>query len=459
METQFDAIIIGTGQSGPSLATRLARAGMKTAIIERKLFGGTCVNVGCIPTKTLVASARAAYVARNAARYGVTLPGEIGVDMKQVKARKDAVVRRSNEGVTSWLKGTANLAVIEGHGRFAGPGTIEVNGTKLAAPRIFINVGGRAFVPQIPGIGEVPYLTNTTMMGLDELPDHLVVIGGSYIGLEFAQMYRRFGARVTVIEMQDRLIAREDDDISAAVQEILEGEGVEFRLGARCLSAEKHGGRIAVKLDCTEGARVVEGSHLLFAVGRVPNTHDLGLDQAGVKTDARGFIVVDDELRTSATGIWALGDCNGRGAFTHTSYNDYEIVAANLLDGGHRRVSDRIPVYALFTDPPLGRVGMTEREARAARPKVLTGRLPMERVGRAREEGETRGFMKITVDAETKRILGAALLGIRADEVAQSILQMMYADQPYTLIQRTVYIHPTVTELLPTLLDTLKPAA
>ena len=457
MTERYDAIVIGTGQSGPALAVRLANAGRKTAIVERKLFGGTCVNVGCIPTKTLIASARAAHVARNGADYGVAIDGRITLDMVRVKARKDAVVLQSNEGVTKWLRNTPNLTVLEGHARLEGPRSVRVNGTLLEAAQIFLNVGGRASVPDMPGIAEVGYLTNSGMMDVNFLPEHLVIIGGSYIGLEFAQMYRRFGSRVTVVEMGPRLIAREDEEVSAAIQKILESEGIEIRLNAKCITLAKHGNGVAAGLSCEGGPPEVTGSHLLLAVGRVPNTDDLGLEKAGVKTDPRGYVVVDDELRTSVPGIWALGDANGRGAFTHTSYNDYEIVAANLLDSGHRRVTDRIPAYALYIDPPLGRAGMTEREARASGRKVLAATMMMSRVGRARERGETQGFMKVWVDAQTRLILGAALLGIEADEAIHSILDVMYAGAPYTVIQNAVHIHPTVTELIPTLLADLKP--
>ncbi|MBI2295355.1 MAG: FAD-containing oxidoreductase [Betaproteobacteria bacterium] len=457
MAKKYDAIVIGTGQSGPSLAARLTKEGMKTAIIERKLFGGTCVNVGCIPTKTLVASARAAYIARRAADFGVVIGGPVQVDMRRVKTRKDAVVRQSNEGVTRWLKNMPGLTVYEGHGRFEGPHAVRVNEELLQADKIFINVGTRANVPGMPGIREVPYLTNSSMMDVDFLPEHLVIVGGSYVGLEFAQMYRRFGSRVTVVEMGPRLIGREDEEVSAAIKEMLETEGVEVRLNARCMSVEKRGHRVAVKVSCDTAPDEVIGSHLLIAVGRVPNTDDLGLDRAGVKTDARGFIVVDDELRTNVPGIWALGDANGRGAFTHTSYNDYEIIAANLFDGDRRRVADRITAYALYIDPPLGRAGMTEAEVRASGRKALVGRMLMTRVGRARERGETQGFMKILVDAETKRILGAGILGIEGDEAVHSILDVMYAGAPYTVIQRAVHIHPTVAELIPTMLGDLKP--
>jgi pyruvate/2-oxoglutarate dehydrogenase complex dihydrolipoamide dehydrogenase (E3) component len=457
MAEKFDAIIIGTGQSGPSLAARMTREGMKTAIIERKLFGGTCVNVGCVPTKALVASARAAYMAQRGADFGVAIDGSIAVDMKRVKARKDGIVRQSNEGVTNWLKNMENLTVYEGHGRLESATSVRVNGDLLEAGRIVLNVGGRAFVPDMPGVADVDYLTNSSMMEVDFLPDHLVVIGGSYIGLEFAQMYRRFGSRVTVVQRGPRLIAREDEDVSAAVKEILEAEGVEVRLDAECVALAKRGDRVAVTASCEPGPEEVVGSHVLLAVGRRPNTDDLGLDKAGVETDPRGFVSVDDQLRTNVPGVWAIGDANGRGAFTHTSYNDFEILAANMFDDDPRRVSDRITTYGLFIDPPLGRVGMTEREVRESGRKALIGKMMMARVGRARERSETQGFMKILVDAETKKILGAAVLGIGGDEVVHSVLDVMYADAPYTVIQRATHIHPTVTELIPTMLGDLKP--
>ena len=430
---------------------------MKTAIIERQLFGGTCVNVGCIPTKTLVASARAAYVARRGSDFGVVIDGEVSVDMKRVKERKDGVVAQSNNGVTNWLKNMDNLTVYEGHGRLESANSVRVNGDILEAERIVLNVGGRAFVPDMAGLGDVEYLTNSSMMDVDFLPEHLIVIGGSYIGLEFAQMYRRFGSRVTVVEMADRLIGRDDEDISDAVREIVEGEGVDVVLGAECVSVEKRGGGVAVKVSCDDGPDEVEGSHLLLAVGRLPNTDDLGLDKAGVETDGRGFIKVDDQLATNVPGIWAIGDANGKGAFTHTSYNDYEILAANMFDGDPRRVSDRILAFGLFIDPPLGRAGMTEREVRESGRKALIGKMMMARIGRARERGETQGFMKILIDAETEKILGAAVLGIGGDEVIHSVLDVIYADAPYTVISRATHIHPTVTELIPTMLQDLKP--
>ena len=457
MTTTYDAIIIGTGQAGPSLAVRLAGTGMKVAIVERKRFGGTCVNNGCIPTKTLVASARAAHIARHASEYGVRIGGSIIVDMKKVKERKDAVVRGSNEGLEKWLKSTEKLMVYEGHARFEDARQVRVGDELLEADKIFINVGGRASTPPLPGLDQVGYLNNSTMMDVDFLPEHLIVIGGSYVGLEFAQMYRRFGSEVTIVEMGPRLIQREDEDVSEAVRTILEAEGIKMRLSAECIALENRGDKVAVNVDCSSGDKTVIGSHALLAVGRVPNTADLGLENAGVALDRRGYIQVDEQLGTNVPGIYALGDCNGRGAFTHTSYNDYEIVAANLLDGDPRRVSDRITAYALYIDPPLGRAGMTETEVRKSGRKALIANRPMVRVGRAVEKGETQGFMKVLVDAETKEILGASLLGIECDEVIHSILDVMYTKAPYTVIQRAMHIHPTVTELIPTMLGELKP--
>ena len=459
MTAKFDAIIIGTGQSGPSLAERFAGRGKRVAVIERKNFGGTCVNTGCVPTKTLVASAHVAHMARRAGEYGVDVGGEVKVDMKRVKARKDGVVAASRTGVTRWMDGLANATVYRGHARFTGPRTVSVNGDILEAETIVINTGGRAHIPALPGLDRVPYFTNSSMMEVDFLPEHLLIVGGSYVGLEFAQAYRRFGARVTVVEMSDRLIAREDRDVSDAVREIFEAEGIEIRLDAKCLAVENDGDGILMRLECSAGAPSVRGSHVLLAVGRQPNSDDLGLDLAGVATDARGYITVDDQCRTNVEGIWAIGDVNGRGAFTHTSYNDFEIVAANLFDDDPRRISDRIACYGLFIDPPLGRVGMSEHEVRAQGIKALTAKRLMEDVGRAYERGETQGFMKVIVDAQSKRILGAAILGIGGDEVVHAVLDVMAAAAPYTAISRTMHIHPTVAEYLPTLLGDLQPLA
>jgi pyruvate/2-oxoglutarate dehydrogenase complex dihydrolipoamide dehydrogenase (E3) component len=436
----YDAIIIGTGQAGPPLAGRLAGAGMKVAIIERKLFGGTCVNTGCTPTKAMVASAYAAHMARRSAEYGVAISGAINVDMKTVKARKDVIVGRSSAWVES-------------------PGNIRVGNELLSSDRIFINVGGRAVVPSLPGVGDIPYLTNSSMMDVDFLPRHLVIIGGGYVGLEFGQMFRRFGSNVTIIEMGSHLIGREDADSSKAIEEILRQEGINIRLNSECIEFQPHEDGVAVTVDCKEGSPEVIGSHVLLATGRKPNTDDLGVDRAGILTDKRGYITVDDQLRTNVPGIWALGDCNGRGAFTHTAYNDYEIVAANLLDGESRRVSDRITAYNIYTDPPLGRAGLTQVEALEASKSLLIGQRPMTKIGRAVEKGETNGFMKIFVDGDTKQILGAAILGTGGDEVIHCVLDMMYAKAPYTVMQRAVHIHPTVAELLPTILGELKPLA
>jgi len=453
----FDAIIIGTGQAGPSLAFRLAGAGMKVAVVERHLIGGTCVNTGCTPTKALVASAYAARIARRAAEYGVLIGGDVGIDMRRVKARKDAIVAASRNGLTAALENDANITLYRGHARFASSQTVEIGGERLRAGRIFINVGGRALVPPMPGIREVPYLTNSSMMDVDFMPHHLIIVGGSYIGLEFGQMYRRFGSEVTIIEMAPRLVRHEDEDVSAAIKDIVESEGVNVRLNAECISLAKRGDEILAQVDCTAGAPEVAGSHLLLAVGRRPNTDDLDLDKAGVRCDERGYIVVDDRLQTTAPGIWALGDCNGKGAFTHTAYNDFEIAAANLLDHDPRRVSERITAYALYIDPPLGRVGMSLAEARNSGRRVLTGERPMTRVARAVEKGETQGFMRILVDGDSKEILGASLLGTGCDEAVHAILDLMYAKAPYTVIQRAMHIHPTVSELLPTILGDLKP--
>jgi len=459
MDATYDAIIIGTGQAGPSLAARLSAGGMKVAVIEQAKFGGTCVNNGCIPTKTLVASAYAAHSARRSAEYGVDIGGTVRVDMRRVKARKDEISGRSSRGVESWMRGLANGTVYCGHARFTGPKTVRVNDDLLSADRIFINVGGRPLVPNMPGLDLAPYLTNMSMMEIDSLPEHLLVIGGSYVGLEFGQMYRRFGSRVTIIEMGPRLIGREDEDVSRAVHEILQQEGIELRLNAECLALVRDRAGIAVNLRCTSGPPTEVGSHVLLAVGRVPNTDDLGLEAAGIQTDTRGFIEVDQALRTTNPNVWALGDCNGKGAFTHTSYNDYEIVADNLLSGAARKWTDRVTAYALFIDPPLGRVGMTEAEVRRAGMPALAAKRPMARVARAVEKGETAGFMKVVVDARNQRILGAAILGTGGDEVVHSLLDVIYAGLPYTAVQRGVRIHPTVSELIPTLLGELQPLA
>jgi pyruvate/2-oxoglutarate dehydrogenase complex dihydrolipoamide dehydrogenase (E3) component len=459
MSEDFDAIVIGTGQSGPALARRMAAEGWKVAVLERAQPGGTCVNTGCIPTKTLIASAKVAAMVRRAAEYGVVVKGPVHTDMKRVKERMREVSGASREAVARSLETNENITFVRGHGRFVGPDAVSVNGDVLRSERIFVNVGGRAAKPDMPGVENVPHLNNSSFLELEELPEHLIIVGGSYIGLEFGQMYRRFGSEVTIVQRGPRLIPREDEDVSEAVRSFLEKEGVTVRLNAECASVAMRGSDIVARVDCEAGAPEIFGTHLLFAIGRMPNTDDLGLEKAGVLVDPRGHIRVDDELRTNVPGIWALGDCNGRGAFTHTSYNDYEIVESNLFDGGGRSVRDRIEAYALYTDPPLGRCGMTEQGARASGRAILMGKYLMEDVSRAYEKGETEGFMKVLVDARSKEILGAAILGLDGDEVIHTILDLMYAKAPYTVVTRAMHIHPTVSEYLPSVFHSLEPLA
>ncbi len=454
----FDAIVVGAGQAGPAIAARCSKEGLRTAVIERGHFGGTCVNVGCVPTKTLVASARAIHLARRGAEFGFDA-GNVRADMARIKARKDGIVVHSRGGLEAWMRGLAHTEVIVGDAHFVAPATLQVAGRQLTAPHIFLNVGGRSVRPDLPGIDTVRTLDNVSIMELDRVPEHLVIVGGSYIGLEFAQMMRRFGAEVTVVERSARLLPREDEDVSDGIRAILESEGVRFALASECIALSPDGERIVIGAACAADQPPIVGSHVLLAVGRRPNTDGLGLQAAGIETDARGFIIVDDQCRSSAAGVWAVGDCNGRGAFTHTSWNDHEIVVANLFDNDPRRVTDRIACYALFIDPALGRIGMTETEARASGRKLLRAKMPMQRVGRAREAGETQGFMKVLVDADTQHLLGAAILGLNGDEVVHSLLDVMAAGQPYTVISRAVHIHPTVTELVPTLLQQLRPVA
>ena len=452
----FDAIVVGAGQAGPAIAARCSKEGLRTALIERGHFGGTCVNVGCVPTKTLVASARAMQLARRGAEFGFDA-GAIRADMARIKARKDGIVGSSRAAVESWMRGLKHTEVIVGDARFVAAATIRVGERQLTAPRIFLNVGGRSLRPELKGIDDVPTLDNVSIMELEQVPEHLVIVGGSYIGLEFAQLMRRFGAAVTVVERSAQLLPREDEDVSAGVRSILEAEGVKFELASECIALSRDGDRIAVGSACAVDQPALSASHVLLAVGRRPNTDGLGLEAAGIQTDSRGYITVDDQCRTSAAGVWAVGDCNGRGAFTHTSWNDHEIVVANLFDNDPRRISDRIACYALFIDPVLARIGMTDAEARKSGAKVLRAKMPMQRVGRAREAGETQGFMKVLVDAESQLLLGAAILGLNGDEVIHSLLDVMAAKQPYTAISRTMHIHPTVSELIPTLLQQLRP--
>ncbi len=457
MPTQFDSIIIGAGQAGPSLAGRLTKSGRRIAIIERKLFGGTCVNTGCTPTKAMVASAYVAQKARTAAAYGVTVQGGVSVDMKAVKARKDKIVADSRDGLEKYLRGMNNCTVFTCHASFESPNQVRVGNDLLTAKEIFINVGGRAVVPDFPGVDSVPWMDNVNILELETLPRHLIVVGGSYVGLEFSQIFRRLGSEVTIIEKNSRLVSREDEDVSASIRAFLEKEGIRVRTSAECIHFEAKGTDIAAGVDCTDDPTDSIGSHVLLAVGRRPNTDDLGLNKAGIAHDAHGYIMVDDQLRTNVPGIWALGDCNRRGAFTHTAYNDFEIVAANLLDNDPRRVTDRILCYALYTDPPLGRVGLTETDVRKSGKQALIATRPMTRVSRAIEKGETEGFIKILVDANTREFLGASILGTGGDEAIHCIIDTMYARAPYTTMQRAVHIHPTVSELLPTVLDDLTP--
>ncbi|BBU27615.1 mercuric reductase [Burkholderia sp. THE68] len=458
MSQHFDAVVIGTGQGGSPLAVRLAQSGRRTAVIERHLFGGTCVNVGCTPTKTYVASARAAHVARTAAQYGVMIGGDITIDMARVKARKDEVIGGSRTGIEKWLRGTENLTVFKGHGRFTGPHALSIEASDgstqdIDADLVFINTGTRAVVPEVDGLGRVPYLTNSTILELTEVPEHLVIVGASYIALEFGQMFRRFGSRVTLLVRGDRILAREDEDVARAMQDVFVREGIEFRFGARIERVEPSAGGVRI----SSGDDTIDASHLLFATGRTPNTDDLGLERAGIAVNRHGMIDVDGQLRTRVEGVYALGDVNGRGAFTHTSWNDYEIIASNLLDGESRSADTRIMAYAVFVDPPFARVGMSEEEVRKDGRDALIATMPMTRVGRARERGETDGFMKALVDAQSKRFLGAAIYGIEGDEVIHTFIDIMNADAPFSTLQRAMHIHPTVSELIPTLLEGLRP--
>jgi pyruvate/2-oxoglutarate dehydrogenase complex dihydrolipoamide dehydrogenase (E3) component len=456
MTERFDVLVIGAGQAGPSIASRFAAVGRKVVLIERALVGGTCVNTGCMPTKTMVASARVAHMARRGADFGVRFQSAIEVDMGRVSERAHLVTTNARNGLEQWIQSTKSIELVRGHARFVGPHEVEVGSRVFAAPQIFINVGGRARFPNMPGLSQIECLTNTSMLSLSRVPRHLIVVGGSYIGLEFAQMFRRFGSEVTIVEQGPALVSREDEDVSSAIKDILEREGIGCRLNACCVSFAAHSEGVQVNLECLSGAPHIAGSDVLLAVGRVPNTDDLGLDKAGIATDQRGYIVVDEALSTNVEGVWAVGDCNGKGAFTHTAYNDFEIVTANLLDGESRKVSDRIPGYALYIDPPLGRAGMTEKEARKSGEPLLISTRPMTRVGRAVERDETLGFMKVVANAQTKQILGAAILGVNGDEAVHGILDIMSAGVPYPVLEWAVPIHPTVSELIPTLLRGLK---
>lgn len=457
MSKTFDAIIIGAGQAGPFLATRLAAAGRRVALIERKFLGGTCVNTGCTPTKAMVACAKVAHTAREAARFGVHVETDIRVSLAEVKSRADKIIQNSRESLGTMLA-NAGCTVVYGHARFVSAHEIQVGEEIFRGEQIFINVGSRAAIPQLPGLQAVDYLTNASLLELTELPGHLVVVGGGAVGVEFAQMFWRFGCEVTLLEMKSNLMHREDSAASGLIAELLLSEGIRLRLGAECISFSKDVGGVCVHVDCKEGDAEVHGSHVLLAMGRVPNTNDLVLEAADVQLDSAGYIPVDEQLRTNVSHIWALGDCNRRGGFTHTAYNDYEIVAANLLDGKDRRVSDRIPARTTYTDPPLAQVGMTEEEARATGRDLLIATRPMRSVGRAIEKGETFGLMKAIVDSQTELILGAMIFGVGGDEAIHCILDVMYSGRSYTTLTSAVHIHPTVAELIPTLFESLQPA-
>jgi pyruvate/2-oxoglutarate dehydrogenase complex dihydrolipoamide dehydrogenase (E3) component len=457
MASRFDSIVIGAGQAGPTLASRLVSAGEKVALIEKGWLGGTCVNVGCTPTKALVANARAIQQTRRGVEMGFSLPGDVAINMAKIKERTQGIVLQSRSGLEKWLGGMEHLTLLKGTASFVSNHTVQVNGEHYEADKIFLNVGARPTIPNFPGVDSVPYLTSTTILDLDTVPEHLAVVGGSYVGLEFAQIFRRLGAKVTVVERGSRLISHEDPDISDAVAQILTGEGIDLRLDSECIRLQQADGKIEVHVSCRTDPPTVTASHALLAVGRTPNNDLLALDKAGIELDSHGYIQVDDQLRTNVEGIWALGDCNGHGAFTHTSYNDYEIVAANLLDGDSRRLSDRIPAHALYIDPPLGQIGMTEEQVRKTGKPALIGTRAMTRVSRATERGETQGFIKILVDKESQQILGASILGTEADEAIHCILTAMYARKPISLLQRSVHIHPTVAELIPTTAQDLKP--
>jgi pyruvate/2-oxoglutarate dehydrogenase complex dihydrolipoamide dehydrogenase (E3) component len=464
MPQHFDAVVIGTGQGGAPLAVRLGESGRKTAVIERGAFGGTCVNVGCTPTKSYVASARAAHVVRHAAELGVQVSGALSVDLAAVKARKDRIIGQSRNGVEKWLRGTNNVSVFNGHARFTGAHALAVHGPdggvleEISAGEIFINTGTRAVVPPLEGLERIRYYTNSNLLELTELPSHLVIVGGSYIALEFAQIFRRFGSQVTVLVRGERVLTREDADFAESVQKVLTREGVEFRFGVQPSRVEPHPHHPnEVCIGFEQNVPALEASHLLFATGREPNTDDLGLDAAGIATDKHGTIPVDGQLRTNVPGVWAIGDVNGRGAFTHTSYDDFQIVTANLLSGGARTVDTRIMAYAVFVDPPLARVGLSEAEVRKSGREALIATMPMSRVGRARERGETDGFMKVLVDAQSRQILGAGIHGIEGDEAIHTFIDIMTVGAPYPTLQYAMHVHPTISELVPTLLDGLKP--
>ena len=449
----YDAIVIGAGQAGVPLSTALAGAGRKTALIERAHVGGTCVNVGCTPTKTMVASARVAHLARRAADYGVHT-GPVTVDLERVRQRKRDIVDSFRSGSERRIEQTDGVDLIMGEARFTGARSVEVRRDgaetlRLAADLIFINTGDRPASPPVDGLSRVPTLNSTTIMELDHVPEHLLILGGGYIGLEFGQMFRRFGSAVTIIQRGHQLLAREDADVADEVAKILREDGVEVLLDAEARHVEQDANRaLRLTVRQPEGERTLEGSHLLVAAGRTPNTEALDLPAAGVQTDQRGYVQANERLETNVPGIYALGDVKGGPAFTHISYDDFRIIRTNLLDGGHATTADRPVPYTVFIDPQLGRVGLTEEQARQSGRPIRVAKLPMSSVARALEVDETRGFMKAVVDAETQQILGAAVLGIEGGEVMAVLEVAMVGHLPYTALRDGVFAHPTLAESL-----------
>jgi pyruvate/2-oxoglutarate dehydrogenase complex dihydrolipoamide dehydrogenase (E3) component len=452
----YDAIVIGSGQAGNPLSQKLADHGWTVALIERDHLGGTCINTGCTPTKTMMASAQVAYYARNAGKWGVRA-GEVSVDLSRVVARKDAVVDQWRSGLMTKVENRKTMQLHRGQARFTGPHQVRVGDEVLDSERIFINTGARPDVPRLDGLAGIDYLDNAGIMRLSEVPEHLLVLGGGYIGLEFGQMFRRFGSRVTIVHRQNQILPREDADVAVALQQALEGEGIRFVLNATTTRAEKVVGGVALTVQAGNFTESLQGSHLLIATGRRPNTDDLGLADAGVQTDQRGFVRVNNRLETSVASVWALGDVKGGPAFTHISYNDYQIVYANLIEGKSLTIDHRVVPYAVFTDPQLGRVGLTETEARAAGRRLKVGKIPMAWVARAIERDETAGLMKLVVDADTDRILGAAILGSEGGELVQILHAVMLADAPYTLLKGAIYIHPTLAEGFWSLMEAVAP--
>jgi pyruvate/2-oxoglutarate dehydrogenase complex dihydrolipoamide dehydrogenase (E3) component len=454
---KFDAIIIGTGQAGKPLSYALADLGWKVALIERAELGGSCINTGCTPTKTMVASAQVAHYARDAARWGVRVSG-VEVDLPAVVARKNQVVQNARTSIQKRIDSRPNIRLVRGPARFIAPHQVQVGAEVFESQKIFINTGTRPAVPQIPGLDTVPFLSNATVMELQAAPEHLLVLGGGYIGLEFGQMFRRFGSRVTIIHNGERILPREDPDVVSALQTALEAEGIVLRMNVETKHVENRRGAIGLTLESGGRGETLQGSHLLVATGRKPNTEDLGLETAGVLTGSRGYIKVNGRLETNVPGIWALGDVKGGPAFTHISYNDYQIAYANIVDGKNLSIENRYLPYALFTDPQLGRVGITESDARASGRKFKMGTFPMSSVARAIERDETAGLMKIIVDAENDRILGAAILGSEGGETVQILGAMILAGAPYTVLKGAVYIHPTLAEGFFGLMESVKPA-